>query len=461
LAVVAAALVACGHSNAPPPPGGSVRVTKSGPADGAVLVSSGASCGPGCAFVETLVAVGRRITLEARTTNGSNVLFRAWSGVKCLGAAGQSSRSCEIVVDQTVAANAEFVVQTHNTVFVSSASFLPNLGSARAYDTECSKLASAAGINNAAGDAFVAWVGDANSSPVTLLSAARGFVRLDGAPIADRISDLGSGRVWNAIGLDENGSALPLHGPPNQTFGMVWTGIQGNASVNALQTCTNWTGVADHGPLAGNAWGGPGAFTQQAGIGGVVCSSGAPGEQILCFEKDRALVLSPGASAGKLIYLSPNYPVPTLGGLQAANAFCTSRAPAGHTGVFKALVATLASGAASNAGVQRAMAYVRPDGVVIGTGEEVATGNWRSGAWQFADGTYPTQYVLAWGGAARPDAPAASAAEACHDWTDPSSTGRVGYSNTVDTPFDLEIPPKALPRLQACSAGASFYCVEQ
>jgi hypothetical protein len=465
LAPLAAVLLAC----APEQPPVHFRVVKAGRLDGSISLPSGETCGPGCASAEISLPRDTLVTVQARTTNGSNLLFRKWSGVECSGARGQSAQTCRFVASGDVAATAEFVEQTYNVVFASSARFTANLGSARSYDVECNKLATSAGINDVAGDAFVAWMGDANSSPTTLLSGDRGFIRLDGEPITDQIADLVAGRMWNAIALDETGSAMPPHGFPellgnrNLDFGFTWawTGILGNGSVITAQTCTNWTGKPDEGPLLGDVWGGPMAFTQSAGVSSEVCSDSTAKLPILCFGRGRTVALFPPASIGKLIFLSPRYSIPPSGGIAAANAFCTAHLPAGSPYDFKALLATTKASAVANAGVQPTVPYVRLDGVIIGTGEEISSGRWRSGAWQFSDGTYPSVGVEVWGGTPSLFLRARDAADTCNDWTDATGSGHIGFPINLDVPFDFAQGGKGTFLSQPCATGASLYCVQQ
>jgi hypothetical protein len=61
--------------------------------------------------------------------------------------------------------------------------------------------------------------------------------------------------------------------------------------------------------------------------------------------------------------------------------------------------------------------YVRPDGVVVGTGADLVASHLGAGLWQQGDGTYLSSRAL-WTGSPSPMA-LGTAASTCHDWTDP------------------------------------------
>ena len=111
-----------------------------------------------------------------------------------------------------------------------SATFATTLGGAQLYDSQCNSLATAAGINDVTGNAFVAWMSDATSNARARLGAsARGWVRMDGRPFADTQSDLFSNNVvFHPIRLDENGTdpgrQLVLTGANTDVYGIVTAG---------------------------------------------------------------------------------------------------------------------------------------------------------------------------------------------------------------------------------------------
>ena len=185
---------------------------------------AGIDCGATCAGV---FEHGTAVTLAARTTNGSGSYFSGWAG-DC--ASAGAFHDCTLSVTAARSVNANFLPQTWNLAFVSSTTFAANLGSAAAYDTECNLLASAAGINNAPGTAFMAWISSTASSAGARLGSPRGWVRLDGAPFADTKTKLLDNRqIFRAIDLDENGT--------RRTSQSVMTGTNPDGTATTSATC--------------------------------------------------------------------------------------------------------------------------------------------------------------------------------------------------------------------------------
>ena len=181
-----------------------LTVTKLGAGTGTVTFDPlGVDCGTTCAVS---VAPGTTITLQARTANGADSFFQGYGGGACAG----SARDCVIQVNADTHVDATFAAQDFNLVFVTSATFASDLGGTSAYDVSCNDAASAAGINDsdANGTRFVAWLSDASSTAATRIGAARGFVRLDGKPVADTMASLLTGGILNPIRIDENGTEV-------------------------------------------------------------------------------------------------------------------------------------------------------------------------------------------------------------------------------------------------------------
>src|SRR4051794_34667787 len=92
-----------------------LTVTKTGGGVGTVTSSpAGISCGATCTAG---FDIGASVTLQARTTNGSNSFFSGWTG-DC--AAAGSSRDCTVSITQSRAVGATFSSMTNNVVFASS-----------------------------------------------------------------------------------------------------------------------------------------------------------------------------------------------------------------------------------------------------------------------------------------------------------------------------------------------------
>ena len=123
------------------------------------------------------------VALTAKPDLGSR--FAGWAGA-CTG----TVRTCVLDLSTDRSVMAQFVPLTNNIVFASSQSYSPSLVGTAAYDLRCNQLASAVGLNNAAGNAYIAWMSDAFSTAPARLGTARGFIRVDGLPFADDVTSL-------------------------------------------------------------------------------------------------------------------------------------------------------------------------------------------------------------------------------------------------------------------------------
>jgi hypothetical protein len=299
---------------------------------------------------------------------------------------------------------------THNLVFVSSlVSLSPNLGSATAYDARCNELATKAGINSTAGDAFVAWISDSHSTALSRLGTARGFVRMDGQPVADDLGDLVAGhRMFYPISLHETGAVrLPIV--------TVLTGMDILGNADPMGTCDDWTstssaqrvtaGAAGEGPVTWYFW--------ENGTCDMITGA------VYCFMKTQTAELTPTPAMGRKIFLS-NGPVLST---ESADARCDSSKPAG-VGAVIALRATTTASASSL--LTPDTTFVRPDGTVVGRTADLLANHLTSGIWQQGDGTYIENRSI-WTGAASPSS-VATAATNCSDWTSTLGEATAGAS---------------------------------
>lgn len=208
-----------------------LNVQLAGTGSGSVISSA-----PGIACGETCTGLfSGPVLLQARTQNGQDSLFTGWSSsspdVLCPG----PRRECVVPLEgsQTVIAN--FAAQTNNLIFVSSKHYPANLGGLAPYDAECNALASAAGINDAMGSAFMAVMSDAaDGDPVgnlvQRLGSARGWVRMDGFPVAESVSSLFIPAKLYAPMFDELGA---------RTDYPAWTGL--DIDRDGGDHCGRWT----------------------------------------------------------------------------------------------------------------------------------------------------------------------------------------------------------------------------
>ena len=119
-----------------------LTIVKAGAGQGRVTGPEGLDCGESCSV---LLDPGD-VALAAVLTNGSDSLFTGWSASDCTG----PIRSCTLSLEGSLSVTATFAVQTNNLVFLGSQNYPPNFGGAQAFDAECNRLASAAGINDSA-----------------------------------------------------------------------------------------------------------------------------------------------------------------------------------------------------------------------------------------------------------------------------------------------------------------------
>lgn len=369
-------------------PGHKVEVKMAGTGTGTVVSSPpGISCPGTCSAP---FPAGSRVILTAKSGLGS--YFPHWSG-DCVG----SYRFCNVLVDQDRIAEATFTPQTNNLVFVSSVTYPANLGGLDAYDTECNRLATAAGINNETGDAYRAWLSTSHVDARSRLGTARGFMRTDGQPFADTQDSFTATvphQIFTPLRIDENGNDVG--------FATAWTGT--NSSGRHYLSCGDWTSnsVADRGSI-GQTIGGYQVWTE---AGAPPCSTP---RRIYCMTTSRSSPLTPPPVSGKLIF-SSNSAVPANIGISGANARCQADRPPG-VNQAKAFLAT--SNAPASAVLNPLANYKRPDGQVIGTGAQLAAGVLLSGIWQNGLGVY-TGTQLFWTGSYYPSG---AATFNCQDWT--------------------------------------------
>jgi hypothetical protein len=407
-----------------------LTVTKLGGGTGTVTFAPlGVDCGATCAVS---VAPGTLITLQARTANGADSYFQGWGA----GACAASGHDCALQVNADTHIDVTFAAQDFNLVFVTAATFATDLGGVGNYDVACNAAASAAGINDADlnGTRYVAWLSDSGSTAPARIGAARGFVRLDGKPVADTVASLLAGGIMNPIRIDETGSEV--------ANAVVMTGTlpSGTASAN---TCSDWfsnSGAA----RSGRTSAGPDAWTS-------AIDAGCAPFRLYCFMKTKNVALPATPIAGKLAFFTN---APYVPGSGDPDARCEADKPAG-AGPVAALLARSTAAAASHLNVNAV--YVRPDGQVVGTGQQLidtaAFGDrLDSGMWQSGDGTYFG--ATAWTGA-NDLTTVGSASTTCDDWSLTTGSGRFGNASLTIANY------WAVGSTGCDSLFLRLYCVEQ
>jgi hypothetical protein len=395
-------------------PGGTLQITVTGSGLHQVTVTSrgtgtvtssppGISCPPTCS---ALYDTGTSLTLQARTANGSGFFFSGWSGGGCSG----PFHDCAIMLSANTAVSATFSAMSANLVFVSSTTVLTNLGSAVAYDARCNAAASSVGINNAAGDAYIALTSDAASLAKTRLGAnARGWIRMDGKPFADSQASLfTTHQIFNVIGFSEDGLA--------QRVPMA-TGTAVDGSLSASGNCSNWTGTGN--VASGFSYYGPKSWTEGAFFQCIDQSL-----HLVCMGKTANAAVAPPTTMGRLLWLTLGF---APGGAETADAHCQANRPAGVT-TAAALIAH--PGRAASAVLNATTNYIRSDGTLVGTGADIAMGQIASGIWQYADQSYVLDNVVVLTGQTSPSL-AGTAATTCNDWVDATAQSNFGSPLTT------------------------------
>jgi hypothetical protein len=379
------------------------------------------------------------VTLQARTANGSGYVFSGFGGGGCTGPA----RDCAVAVSGATSVTATFTKLAANLVFITSSSVATNLGSATAYDAICNTAATAAGINDAGGLAYVAATSDAKSNLIDRLKSARGWVRMDGKPFADSQSALfTTGQVFYPVMFDETGK----YGSENYATGTTSTGTATGVSQSAGD-CTGWTGTGNQ--LSGYSEGG--TMYWVAGL----TSSCYPSIPFLCMGTSRSAAVAPAAATGPKIWYSGAF---TAGTTMTPDQTCQASRP---TGVTTAAALVSYANKAASAVLQMGSSYARLDGSIVGTGASIAAGRIDTGIWQSATGAYGDPFLV-WAGSPTPGQ-AGTTASTCNNWTDATGTAA-----TTGQPTVLG-HPQSPPGYRwwsefsntACNfPGGLFYCVQ-
>ena len=401
---------------------------------------AGINCGASCtASFDT----GASVTLQARTTNGANSFFSGWTG-DC--ASAGSSRDCTVSMTQSRTAGATFSSMTNNVIFASSRTYAGGsaIGSVANADSECNVLATAAGINNATGTGFMAFISSSSSNAFTRLGpTARGWVRMDGKPVFDSQAAMQAGQIWHPINRNEFGEVVT-------SDYYVATGMNGNGTT-AGSTCMDWTAGAGQFGAFGNVNNGPGAWISENNFG---CSSTL---RLYCMGKTKTAVLTPApfTGAAKYLFVSSATVAPNnVAGPAEFDAICNAEKPAG-SGTFKALLASIDSAASSL--VSETTNYMTIQRLLIGTGAEITSASFfanGAGMWQHSDFTFPNPsgFARVYTGSASPVS-LGSAGTTCNDWGSTTGNGTYGFYQIRDRWWSFNV--------QTCNMPAHVHCIEQ
>jgi hypothetical protein len=331
-----------------------------------------------------------------------------------------------------------------NVAFVTSTTSNGDLGGQAGADAECASLAAAASLPSAT---YKAWLSTSTLNAAAKFGTARGFVRPDGQPFADQVSDIAAGNILNPLILDESGNNLGAQ--------IVWTGTT-DAGIASAFACGDWLiGTGESFGELGESTGGAGAWSDDASE--TSCNALA---HLYCFGTSRVSALTVTPAAGRIAFVSKGS-FATSGGVAGADTLCQNEASAAglaNPTTFLALLSTSTAPAASRFDMSATSApYVRPDGIEIADAPTIAAGSTLdSGIWQHADGSYITEFAAAtWTGSAAPNDTGALPAT-CQDWmtTNGADTGSEGISNVTDVWWNSGMSTSCLEPL-------SIYCLAQ
>jgi hypothetical protein len=240
----------------------------------------------------------------------------------------------------------------HNIAFVTSTVHDPlTFGSDGAgADAICRQTATAAGL---AGE-YRAYVATTSVPATDHLGNSRGWIRVDGKPVADLVTDLQSGHLLYPLRVDENGEDL---GPG---FITVATGADLDGQASSSGNCGDWTAVA----AATYSSGSPSASgTAWVEATPNLCTNLA---HLYCFGVGLSSPLEVTPAPGRLAFVTVQSYAPTSGlGLQGADDLCASEATAAQLpGTFKALLGTSTASAISRFDIS-GPTWVRTDGIPL------------------------------------------------------------------------------------------------
>ncbi len=240
---------------------------------------------------------------------------------------------CQFIVDQNRSVTATFT--PINRMFVTSGVFNGNLGGLAGADAKCASAAAAANL----GGSWKAYLSDGSTDAnARFASTTRGWARLDGLPVIDRLDIHGTTRqLFYPISVTENGTPLPFV-VDNSRF--VWSGTK-STGLRDVDHCSNWTSASDSvvgaiGSPVGSTW--PRFSTFPCGAA----------EHLVCMEDayEAPIVLPPAPVGARHAFVSkpagvwPSSPT----GLAVFDGLCQGEAASANlpnANKYKALIATL------------------------------------------------------------------------------------------------------------------------
>ncbi|MGV3620386.1 MAG: choice-of-anchor D domain-containing protein [Archangium sp.] len=407
--------------------------------------SAGATC-------TALYNEGDTPTLRGHTSNGPMTMrFLAWDApVECTNY-GRGSW-CTLTMNGHKSASATFSAPSGNLAFVTSTTVRANVGLS-GFDALCNATATDAGINNAMGEQYIAFVSDSDNSLDKRWKPMGGLERLDGRTFARSRAELFAHEIRHPLHLDEFGRRIAA------ADDAVWTGATWEAKRG--RNCDDWSrsdsdgGVADFADR-GSLNGGPVVWVNRSGD--YSCASATA--RVMCFQNRMNAMPLPASAVpatGKRMFRTAGVPMPA--NAAAADAICQSNASdAQLTGTYKALIATMSQ--APSAVLSDATTYYRVDGSRIATGASLklmpavlSSGIWHDASGALVDDPMNESHAV-WTGSANVNA-IGTVASTCDGWTSLTGTSTAGVGVIANAGYFNGFG------LLSCGGVRSLYCVEQ
>jgi hypothetical protein len=390
---------------------------------------AGINCGTTC---QATFAAGTVVTLAA--TPDANQTFMGWDSTACSG-----TGMCTLTLTSNTVVRASFSPPP-NIMFTTSTTQTPALGGLIGGDAICAKLAARAGLAGT----YKAWLSISAMNAISRLAGASGWVRTDGKPVVNSLTDLAQGRLLYPPRFDELGNDLGA-----DPVVMTGTAADGTVlNVQGFSTCSDFTAAVDTGGFLSAGYASA-SSTMFATAGPMPCSSEA---RLYCFGVDRQAQVAVIPVVGRYAFVTRS-PWTPGGGIAKADALCQQEASAAALpGTYQALLAPTGASASSRFDTS-GLPWVRVDGILIAP---TAAGFFSATSTLFdvppnltADGSLYFGAIGVWSGAATPTT-AGKGATNCTNWLSNSATAFATAGAAGDTAansfFDM------WPADTACSA---------
>jgi hypothetical protein len=283
-------------------------------------------------------------------------------------------------------------------------------------------------------------------------AVARGWIRSDGRPFADRIPD-STGKIFYPLVLDES-KKEPDHSTGRPLI-PVATGTDSNGNgFPPPYTANDWMSLS----LKYRA--GEAVATTGMWSGGYLADEGTSAH-LYCLGVDHNTPLTIPKPSGRLAFVSSAaFVIPSDGGIAAADDWCSGEASdAGLPGEYRALLSTSTVAASDplrfNA---KGSTWFRLDGIPwLYQATDLAVGSIPTALNLDPDGTYQSDSLQVWTGATDPGSPSVSRSQACGDWGSPSGSGIFGWVS-----YSEALSFNALSLTAPCGeAQTHLYCLQR